>query len=194
MPSVDNEKGCHCWVAVFGTILVMISLLDLSLSAVLGSVIAELMEIHSQVIEHSTRLRVGSFFQSITGGLLSLGNTNLGESVEEIVKKLPSLNALMDWTIGRSILAITGIVVGIMMGRNNRTWGHWFVGYGSILLICGVIGVFNTIQVYNVVSSSQLINGSLVLLLISLLIHIAWPMIFVSRMLIARGKNEIKGW
>ena len=194
MSPAGEDKCCHCWVAVFGTILVMLSLLDLSLSAVLGSVIAELMEIHGEVVEHSTRLRVGSFFQSVTGGLLSLGNTNLGESVEEIVKKLPSLNVLMDWTIGRSILAFAGVLVGIMMARNSYPWGRWFVLYGILLLACGVFGVFNTIQVYKVVSTSQLINGSLILLIVSLLIHVAWPMVFLSRMLIARGKNEIKGW
>ena len=194
MSSTGDDKCCHCWIAVFGTILVMLSLLDLALSAVLGSVIAELMEIHGEVVEHSTRLRVGSFFQSISGGLLSLGNTNLGESVEEIVKKLASLNALMDWTIGRSILAFAGVLVGILMGRNRYPWGRWFVLYGILLLACGIFGVFNTIQVYNVVSTSQLINGSSALLVVSLLVHIAWPMVFVSRIMIARGKHEVNGW
>ncbi len=194
MTSSDENRCCHCWVAVFGTILVMLSILDISLSAVMGSAIAELMEIHGEVLKHSGRLRVGSFFQTITGGLLSLGNTNLGESVEEVVKKLPSLNLIMDWTIGRSIFGLFGIVVGVMMARNSTSWGRWYVAYGVVLLLCGVFGIFNTVRVYKAVSTSELINGATILFTVSILIHIVWPMIFVSRMLIAKGKNEIKGW
>jgi hypothetical protein len=100
----------------------------------------------------------------------------------------------MDWTIGRSIFGVFGIVVGVMMARNTGSWGRWYVAYGVVLLLCGVLGIFNTVRVYKAVSSSELINGATILFTVSILIHIVWPMIFVSRMLIAKGKSEVKGW
>ena len=189
-----NDENCHCWVPVFGTLLIMISLIDLGFGVGYGAIISEVALLKDQLAESSTKLKVAGFFSSLTGGLVNLGDSRLGESAKEIVSNFNHIQ--FSWILAwiRIAISIIGIIAGFFMCFRIR-WSPVFALFvAASSMIAGFIGLIASRNVYRFLLASGMEPLSVIIGILDVLMHVVWPVLLGLKLILARGKQFFPGW
>ena len=68
----NDSKACDCWIPVVATILILFSIFDSGFAILMGSFAEVLLELSHKVYEHGTAMHIGKFFNTNSGGSLSI--------------------------------------------------------------------------------------------------------------------------
>ena len=191
---LKNDENCHCWVPVYGTLLIMISLIDLGFGVGYGAIISEVASLKQQLNESSTQLKVAGFFSSITGGLVNLGDSSLGKSAKDIVSNFHHVQ--MSWNLAwaRIVISIFGIIAGFLLAFRIKWSPILAILFAIASLVLGFIGFVASTDVYKFLMASGIQVLAMVIGALDLLMHIIWPVLLGMKLFIARGKGLFPAW
>ena len=192
--SQSNNDSCHCWIPVLATVVILFSIFDAGVSAVLGMVNGELISLQQQVEEGGTRLKVAGFLSSITGGLVNLGSTHEAEQVKELLKDMPDLGflSIIDWV--RSWISILGLVCGVLFAFRVSWAPIAMLIWGGMSLVWTGVGGKSSIAFYQGLSDEASTMNILFLGGLEVFFHVVWPAYLIVRLLLARKVGGYPGW
>lgn len=189
-----NDENCHCWIPVFGTLLIMISFIDLGFGVGYGAIIAEVASLKDQVNSSSTSLKFAGVFSSLTGGLINLGDSSLGNSAKEIVSNFHHVefSANMAWLrIGVSGL---GIPIGFLLAFRVKWSPLLTIFIGAASLILGFIGLTSSKEVYKFLMASGIEPLAVTIGALDVVLHVVWPVLLSMKLIVAKGKGLFPAW
>ena len=196
MAPLDQEqrRSCTCWVPVLATILILVSLADALYGVVFGAVVGELNSLRSQVQEHSVGLGVAGLFTSLTGGLVSFGDTRLDEMIKDMVGDLPDVRVLEFMALGRLAISGLGLLLGIGLALRLR-WIAWsIVIFATLNLAFGIAMLLESRVIYKIIETDTIPGDGILIFMIDVSLHIIWPLALGIRMIVGRGSGALKHW
>ena len=186
----ENEsKACHCWIPVIATILILFSIFDSGFAILMGSFAEVLMELSHRVYQHGTAMDIGKFFNTISGGSVSIGDFNEGTIVKEIVKDLPDLWLLSILAWGRLTFSLTGIVLGCLLAARRESFLKPVFIWAISSLIFGVFAIIFSWDLYRVLAADGIPGDSLIMGAIDFGLHVFWPLFLIWRLRSVRSRQ-----
>lgn len=185
----NNNKNCHCWIPVFGTLLIMIAFIDLGFGVVYGGIISEISAMREQLHSSSTSLKVAGFFRSITGGFVNLGNVGMGEAAKEVLSNFHHVERMAIFAWARMILSVYGIVIGFTLAFRWRLSPHFSLLFCVLSLGLAFAGLISSKDLYDFLSASGLTTVTAIIGFLSVMLHIVFPIVLSLKLLSARGKG-----
>lgn len=174
--------------------LIMLSIFDMLYGVVFGAVVGELGSLQTQLQDHSVGLGVAGFFSSLTGGLVSFGDTNVDQLIKGMVGDLPDMRILEGMAIGRLGASAVGMLLGIGLALRLRHIAWAVMVFTSLNLAFGVIMLLETRVVYRIIEADPIQGDAILILSIDVLLHILWPLALGIRMICGRGSGDLKHW
>ena len=185
----NNNKSCHCWIPVFGTLLIMIAFIDLGFGVMYGGIITEISAMREQLHSSSTSLKVAGFFRTITGGVVNIGNSNLGETAKEILSNFHHVDRMAVFAWVRMFLSVYGIVIGFTLAFRWRLSPHFSIIFCVLSLGLAFAGLISSRDLYDFLSASGLLVLVGIVGFLSVMLHIVFPVVLSLKLLSARGKG-----
>ena len=182
----NDSKACDCWIPIVATILILFSIFDSGFAILMGSFAEVLLELSHKVYEHGTAMHIGKFFNTISGGSLSIGNFNEGTIVKEIVKDLPDLWLLAILAWGRLAFSLTGIVLGCLLAARRESFLTPVLVWAIGSLIFGVFAIIFSWDIYRALAADGIPGDSLVMGGLDFGLHVFWPLFLIWRLWSAR--------
>lgn len=180
-----SGKSGQCWAPVIGTMLILIGIFDFGFSSVFAEASIELGRQAGVVSKNSGFITVGHIFSTVSGGLLSIGSAEDGTIVKSVQGEIPPLWASLVLVMGRLILSLSSIVLGIALAKRMRIavlpvkwWAIVSVGWGVLTMIFS-LGLYGYISQ----SSGAAAAGMTVMMDVSL--HVLWPLAVLWRVRLA---------
>ncbi|MEC7351957.1 MAG: hypothetical protein VYD99_02440 [Planctomycetota bacterium] len=177
MPNHDSSDSnpCQCWIPVMATMLILLGLFNAGFALLMGGVATELDSLREQVLSSSSDMKIGKFFNVVSGGLLSVGQYAEGKIVKGIVEGLPPLwwMAMLSWA--RVLISLVAFALGwcVVVRRPLafRLLPFW-AALSSVLFVFSLFSSFDVIRLVYVET------GLLLVLLLGILdigLHLVWP-------------------
>jgi hypothetical protein len=174
--------------------LIMLSIFDMLYGVVFGAVVGELGSLQTQLQDHSVGLGVAGFFSSLTGGLVSFGDTNVDQLIKGMVGDLPDMQILEGMAIGRLGASAVGMLLGIGLALRLRHIAWAVMVFTSLNIAFGVIMLLETRVVYRIIEADPIQGDAILILSIDVLLHILWPLALGICMIRGRGSGDLKHW
>lgn len=185
----NNHNTCHCWIPVFGTLLIMIAFIDLGFGVMYGGIITEISAMREQLHSSSTSLKVAGFFRTITGGVVNIGNSNLGETAKEILSNFHHVERMAIFAWVRIFLSVYGIVIGFTLAFRWRLSPYFSLVFCVLSLGLAFAGLISSRDLYEFLSASGLLVLVGIVGFLSVMLHIVFPVVLSLKLLSARGKG-----
>ncbi|MDG2031853.1 MAG: hypothetical protein P8J45_12685 [Phycisphaerales bacterium] len=180
--SREADHNCHCWIPVIAALLIVVSLSDGGLAIVLGSFADVVHEIRGEVSERSNEMRVAGFFSKITGGLVHLGDSQVGKAVQKVADELPPLWMMSTLAWGRVVLSSLGVLFGFLLAWRVRGIAVSLVVWGLISVLWGLLSVFEARVIFQALVIEDLMLTGVVLSCLALFLHFLWPLFIAVRL------------
>ena len=181
--SKENEsKACNCSIPVIATILILFSIFDSGFAVLMGSFAEVLMELSHRVYQHGTAMNIGKFFNTISGGSVSIGDFNEGTIVKQIVKDLPDLRLLSILAWGRLAFSLTGIVLGSLLAARRESFLKPVFIWAVSSLIFGVFAIIFSWDLYRALAADGIPGDSLIMGGLDFSLHVFWPLFLIWRL------------
>lgn len=158
-----------------GTMLILIGLFDLLFGATITALTINLAEIAGELESKSALISIGSGLSQFSGGLISLGNTAEAAAAKAVLGDLPPIWLSMILAIGRVILSLAAIGLGIMLARRMRTALSPLKKWSVLAVVWGAITILTTIAIYRFIGEVTGGLAAFVTVLFDLGLHIVWP-------------------
>ena len=178
----NRNKDCTCWIPVVATILILFSIFDSGFAILMGSFAEVLMELSHRVYEHGAAMNIGKFFNTISGGSISIGDFNEGVIVKQIVKDLPDLWVLSVLAWGRLAFSITGIIFGCLLAARRESFIKPVVLWAGGSLIFGIFAIIFSWDIYRVLAADGIPGDSLLMGALDFGLHVFWPLFLIWRL------------
>lgn len=177
--SGNDRKNCLCWIPVIATMLILLSMLDFGFAVSMGSLADELMELKEQVASQTTEMRVAGAFRSLSGGLVNLGDSQIGKAVTAVVDQMPSLwvMAMLAW--GRVAIALVGFVLGWCLARRAAFAPKAIFIWSIVSFVWGLLTLVETRILFFALITDEVYIAAVIVVLLALSMHIFWP-VFVG--------------
>ena len=182
MTQKTQSNPCSCWIPVVATILILFSVFDSGFAILMGAFAEVLMELSHRVYEHGTAMNIGKFFNTISGGSVSIGDFNEGTIVKEIVKDLPDLWLLSILAWGRLAFSLTGIVLGSFLAARRESVLKPVLIWAISSLAFGVFAIIFSWDIYRVLSADGIPGDALLMGGIDFGLHVFWPLFLILRL------------
>ena len=179
-------KSCECWAPVVGTMLILIGLFDLGFASLTAAASIELGRLAGVVAESSTLITFGHAFSQMSGGLLDIGSAEQGAIVKSVIGELPPVWLSLILAIGRLLLALASIVLGIALAKRLRSAVLPLSRWALVAAGWGVLGMLFSLGLYGFIGKSSGTAAAGVIVLLDLSLHILWPLIVLWRIRLAR--------
>ena len=157
------------------TMLILLGLFNAGFALLMGGVATELDSLREQVISSSSDMKIGKFFNVVSGGLLSVGQYAEGKIIKGIVEDLPPLwwMAMLSWA--RVLISLAAFALGwCVVARRPLAFKLlplWAV-LSSLLFVVSLFSSFDIIRLVYVET------GFLLVFLLGILdvgLHLVWP-------------------
>ena len=169
--------GCECWAPVLGTMLILIGLFDLGFGAAMAAASISLGEVAGEVEANSGLLHLGSMFTKITGGLVHFGSVDQGEAAKHVLDILPPVWISMVLAVGRIVLALCGIVLGIALARRSGRSLPPLMKWSLVACGWGIVAILANIGTYEFITSTSGVVAASVTVQVDLGLHVIWPLV-----------------
>jgi hypothetical protein len=180
--SMQADHKCHCWIPVVASLLIVVSLSDAGLAIVLGSFADVVHEIRGEVNERSTEMDFASFFNKVTGGLVHLGDSQVGKAVQQVAHELPPLWMMSTLAWGRVVLSALGVIFGFLLVWRVRGVPTFLVIWGLVSVVWGLLSVFEARVIFQALVIENLMLTGVVLSSLALFLHFLWPLFIAVRL------------
>jgi hypothetical protein len=178
--------SCECWAPVVGALLILIGVFDLGFGAVMAAASIELGQVSGVVEANSGLIKVGNALSQATGGLLQFGAAERGAAINEVLRDLPPVWISLILAIGRLLLSLAAIVLGIALAKRVRQVMRPLSGWAIVAAVWGLIAIFFSIGLYRFLGHSSGVAAAGITILLDLAVHVAWPIIVFCRIRLAR--------
>ncbi len=179
------SKSCACWAPVVGTMLILIGLFDLGFGSALAAASIELGHLAGAIEASSGLIKVGHALSQVTGGLLQFGSAEQGTVVKELLGELPPVWVSMLLAIGRVILSLAAVLLGIALARRTRRALLPLSRWALIACGWGVISMLFSIGLYQFIGRTTGVAAAGMTVTLDLLLHVIWPLVVLYRIRIA---------
>lgn len=169
-----------------GTMLILIGLFDLGFASLTAAASIELGRLAGVVAESSTLITFGHAFSQMSGGLLDIGSADEGAIVKSLIGDLPPIWLSLILAIGRLLLALASIVLGIALAKRMRSAVLPLSRWAFAAAFWGLLGMIFSIGLYGFVGKSTGTPAAGLLVLLDLSLHILWPLIVLWRIRLTR--------
>ena len=180
--STHSQHKCHCWIPVVAAMLIVVSLSDAGLAIVLGSFADVVHEIRGEVNERSTEMKFAGFFSKITGGLVHLGDSQVGRAVQDVAQELPPLWMMSALAWGRVVLSALGVLFGFLLIWRLRGVPTLLVIWGCVSVVWGLLSVWEARVIFQALVIENLMLTGVVLSCLALFLHFLWPLFIGLRL------------
>ena len=181
----NTSNACNCWIPVVATILILFSIFDSGFAVLMGSFAEVLMELSHRVYQHGTAMDVGKFFNTISGGAVSIGDFNEGTVVRELVKDLPDLWLLSILAWVRLAFSLTGIVLGCLLAAQRESFFKPTLIWAISSLIFGVFAIIFSWDIYRALAADGIPGDALLMGGLDFSLHVFWPLFLIWRLRMA---------
>ncbi len=158
-----------------GTMLILIGLFDLGFGSVMTATSIELGRLAGDIESNSTLISLGHGLSQISGGLLNIGSAAEGAIVKSLLGELPPIWITMLLAIGRLILSLAAICLGIALAKRIRRAIQPLARWSIMAFVWGFISMLCSIGLYRFIGDTAGGFASFILVMIDLGVHILWP-------------------
>ena len=184
---IGSSNGpCECWAPVLGTMLILFGVFDLGFGAVMAALSISLGEIAGDVEANSGLIHMGSIFSKLTGGFVHLGNVDQGEAATAVLGMLPPVWLSLLLAIGRMLLALSSIALGVGLARRLRGSLNPLMVWAITACGWGIVSILANIGTYEFLAAASGGLAATVTVLADLGLHVAWPLVIGWKVWIAR--------
>lgn len=176
-----TQGACHCWMPVMAALLIVISLSDCGLAIVLGSLADVVHDVSSQVEDRHTEMRIAGFFSTMTGGLVHLGDSQVGTAIRDISNELPPYWMMVTLAWGRVVLSVLGVLLGVLLIWRLSWLPLVLMGWGLLSVLWGLLSVFEARVIFQALVIEDLMLTGVILSGLALFLHLLWPLYVTLR-------------
>jgi len=170
---------------VLGTMLILIGLFDLGFGTALAAAAIELGQLAGEVEANSGLIKFGHALSQVTGGLLQFGSAEQGAVVKELLGELPPVWLSLLLAIGRVLLSLAAMVLGIGLARRLRRAVRPLHRWALIACGWGVLSMLFSIGLYQFIAKTTGTPAAGMTVVLDLSLHIVWPMAVLYRIRVA---------